>query len=263
MRKKVHIGTSVYYRVLVLTTAVILVFYGIGLYLNGRGRANVIRDLERSIQSESEYIIEEMERELNNLVQMQQEYLSDSLLLRLVITHDVMSDYQRTEAIRNLFDQLARIKRFSPLIDTAFSYLPQMDVYFTAGRPVIDEMDPELKRRMMDFIFQEDGQIFEYENQLIMPNCFPYRRKRDVLGVIGLTFSPETILQRMAGMRNAEDSRIALLRGDGSAFALMAGAEALLNSLPGQDILDKPMMLISGGVNYMAVEREIGLLGLR
>lgn len=263
MHKKVHIQTSVYYRVLVLTTVVIVVFYGIGLYLNSLGRKNVIRDLERSIYSESNYIVEEMEREVSNLIQMGQEYLSDSLHLRLVITHDVMSDYQRTEAVRSLFTQLGRIKRFSPLVDTAFSYLPPMDMYFTATRPVLDEMDAGLKESMLTFLFEESGQVFEYDDKLILPNCFPHRGKKDVLAVIGIVFSPETILSRMSGMRNAPDNRIVLLREDDSVYAEMAGASDLLRDLPKRDIQTYPAMFVSGGVNYMAVEQEIALLNLR
>lgn len=263
MRAKIHIRTSVYFRVLVLTTVVILVFYAIGLYLNSLGRNNVTRDLERSILSESSYMVEEMERELVNLVQMEQEYLSDALLLRLAITYDVMSDYRRTEAIRNLADSLARIKRFSSLTDTALSYLPQIDVCIFATSPILDSLDEALKERLLGFLLEGEGQVFEYEGRIILTNCFPYRGKAAPLCVVALTFTPDTLLARMSGMRNAPENQIALLRADGSVYAGMPDAFRLLSDLPISGIQYQPAMFVSKGIHYMAMERPIEMLGLR
>lgn len=264
MHNSVRPRQSVFYRVLLLTVLVMLVFYAIGLYLNNLGIRNVQQDLARSAGAEASYIAKEIERELQNLIVMEQEFLSDPLLLRMSIAYGVMSDYQRTDAIRTLSDQLARIKRFSTLVDQAKAHFPQMNRTLSSTTPIFLEMDEVVTDLLMHTMFVERQQVTEVDGQLVLTRCFPNRRSEDTLCVIALTLTPQALVSRLRNMRASPDNALILLREDGSVFAGMNGAEALLETAQASGaVAAAPRSFVSGGVEYMSIEQAIPLLGLR
>ena len=135
---------SVFVHLLVITLTAVLIFYAIGLYLNFMGINNVRSDLQSAMDAEAQYLAGELHRELENLVVFQQELASESSLLRYTYAHSILSDYQRVENIRNISNQLMRIKRFSSTVETARVHLPRLGRCITADQTFYHDLDQEL-----------------------------------------------------------------------------------------------------------------------
>jgi hypothetical protein len=136
--KGFRLRKSVYNRLLLMTILVIIIFYGVGIYLNTLGIQYVNFDLRRAADAQTDFIVQSMELELNALLTSAQELAGDQNLLRFVISNQILSDYQRTEYIKALSNDLMRIRRFGTLTDTIQILLPGINGTISPTDPIFN-----------------------------------------------------------------------------------------------------------------------------
>lgn len=242
MKQPLSLKRSAFIRLLVITIAVVLLFYAIGLYINFMGTENVHADLQSAIDSETGYIAGEVEREVGSLMVFLQELASDSQLLRYAIAHDILSDYQRVQHVRGISDQLLRIKRFSPMVETARVCLPELGVVIASGKVIYDELEPGAWEQAMRRRDRRVFDVLEQDNSIFLL-CTRYEGAQPQI-VVELGLSTQLLMARLSVMRSGDGMSTALLRADGSLFA---GDDAAQRR-------DEP--------GYLVSEAEIPALGL-
>ena len=252
MRKQpLSLKRSVFIRLLGITVAAVLLFYAIGLYINFMGTENVREDLQSAMDTEVQYIAGEIEREIANLLVFQQELASDNHLLRYVIAYDILSDYQRVEYVGSISDQLLRITRFSPVVETAKVYLPLRGVTIAADRPIYDNLVPGAWELVPSMDEQRVWNIFEWDNQIALMYA-KYDRDQPLF-IIEVGLSTEKLIQRLSIMRGNDRVATVLLRQDRTMLAVDAQGDA---------IAAEGVLTEGDSPEYMISEAEIPTLGL-
>lgn len=132
---------KVFNRLLVITVIVVLAFYCVALFLNLRGIDTLKRDLQRSAELEMSHLASEVNMEVSALFTSCQELASDTDLTRYAIASETYTPWERVDKITQLSGQLLRIKRFSPLVETAEILLPNLNRVVVTDRTIYDTMD--------------------------------------------------------------------------------------------------------------------------
>ncbi len=231
--KGFRLRKSVYNRLLLMTVLVIVIFYGVGIYLNTLGIQYVDFDLRRSVDAETGFIVQSLELELNALLTSAQELAGDQNLLRFVISNQILSDYQRTEYIKSLSNHLMRIRRFSTLADTAQILLPGMNGTISPTDPIFNDLDIRLYGRLASAPSSSSLQ-----SSVVMYNGSCYLTLQRALSgqtafLIALGIAPEDALSGILMMSGDEATQFALLNEDGSIFAATGSAAQLLKEKAG------------------------------
>ncbi len=256
MRKQpLSLKRSAFVRLLAITFAAVLLFYGIGLYLNFMGVQNVRGGLLDAMEAEAQYIAGELERETTNLQVFLQELASESSLLRYAFAHSALSDYQRVEHMKSIANQLLRIKRVSSLVETASVHLPGVGKTISA-----DDTDGTLSREAWEQFsrYTEILPLHEQEWNHQIHVLYTKWERQKPLFIIALGISPTRLLSRLALMRSSDTAAMLFIREDGSLFAETEGASEL-----NQCFLDGQREYTYQGVSYFMTEAEIPSLNLK
>jgi|GEM_PF-459341 len=223
-----QIRKSVYYPLLMSTIAVVIVFYGVGIYLNTLGISYVDQDLQRSVDAEASYVVQSLEQEVSALLTTAQELAGDQTLLRFVISYDILTDYQRTEYIRKISNDLMRIKRFSPLISEAQVYLPGIGRTISSNDPIYVTLDTTvfaaLETEQSIMLLKSSMQHYDGYAYLTLQKSF----SGDVAFLIALSINPEDAISDIHLLRITDDAKFALTDMNGNLFAATESAAALI-----------------------------------
>lgn len=255
-QQPISLKRSVFIRLLVITVAFVLLFYTIGLYLNSMAVRNVRDGLQVALDKEAQYIAGELERELNNLIVFQQELASDTDLQRYSITHSVLSSYQRIEYIKLISNQLWRITRFSPLVETARVHLKQLDRTIAADRDVYSELDESAWARFSMYAGVSPFHVDEWNGQLYL--LYTKTERKEPSYIIEVGISPQRLLSRLSSMRSTNAMAMLLVHDDGSPFT--ATPEAL--ELTGR-LLRKGDKYLADDAEYLVSSAELPLLSMK
>ena len=222
MRKQpLSLKRSAFVRLLVITFAAVLLFYAIGMYLNFMGINKVREDLQAAMDTEARYIAGEIEREVENLTVFQQELASDDQLLRYTIAHGILSDYQRVEHIKSISNQLLRIKRFSPLVETAMVHLPVLYKTIAADKTIYDSLHLDAWEQFSRYRGKVPIHTLEWNGQMYL--LYNRRERKEPLYIIEIGISSEKLMSRLAEMSSNQDTAMLLLREDETVFASTEG----------------------------------------
>ncbi len=247
-----QIRKSVYYPLLLSTIAVVMVFYGVGIYLNTLGISYVTQDLQRSADAEATYVVQSMEQEIDALLTTAQELAGDQTLLRFVISYDVLTDYQRTDYIRKISNDLMRIKRFSPLISEALVYLPGIGRTISSNDPIYIALDETALTAL-----QTDQSMTLLKSSMQYYNNYAYLTLQksfsgDIAFLIALSIAPADAVSEIRLLRSTNDAQFALTDMEGELFAATETAAALMTAQR-----DTNGFLTLGNEQYIALRRSI------
>ena len=253
--KGFRLHRSVYIRLLVLTVLAMLIFYAMGVFLNYMGTVNAERSLKDMAHAKLQYAALETDRSLTNLIMYEQEIGADEQLLRFAMAGDLMSDYQRTVAIRDLSDELFRMRRMSPLVDDAKILLPDMGKMITAEQTIYDDMPPG------------DFALLDAARALPQAACLTdaqglhlmFRRgmgAQNAVVCVGVRY--DALLGRIREMLDADDACVILLSEDG---ATVASTKADMPICPAA--ADGPQFMKVGGEEYVYAEMPMTMANLR
>ena len=247
-----RIRKSVYYPLLLSTIAVVMIFYGVGIYLNTLGINYVNQDLQRSVDAEATYVVQSIEQEINALLTTAQELAGEQTLLRFVISYDVLSDYQRTDYIRQISNDLLRIKRFSPLINEALVYLPGIQRTISSNDPIYITLDETTLAAL-----QTEQNMTLLKSSMQYRNGFAYLTLQksfsgSVTFLIALSIEPADAVSEIRLLRSADDAQFALTDMQGNLFAATETASILITAQR-----DTNGFLTLGDEQYIAMRRSI------
>ncbi|MFH1880833.1 MAG: histidine kinase [Bacillota bacterium] len=247
-----QIRKSVYYPLLLSTITVVMVFYAVGIYLNTLGINYVNQDLQRSVDAEASYIVQSLEQEISALLTTAQELAGEQTLLRFVISYDILTDYQRTESIRQISNDLLRVKRFSPFISEALVYLPGIGRTISSTDPIYNTLDEDafaaLETDLNMTLLKIGLHYYSGYAYLTLQKSF----SGNVAFLIALRIAPDDALNGIRLMRSAEDAQFALTDTDGRLFVSTETASALMDA-----VQDRNEFLYQGNEQFIASQRSI------
>ena len=225
---------SVFFRMLLITLAAVLVFYFMGLTINQIGIRNVRRDMQTALQTGTEYAASQLNQEIETLKFFMLEMLSDKQLLRYAISHEILSDWERVSYIRTLSSQEYQIKRSSSLLNSALIMFPEI------GKAITTEQQTQyvdLDRELWQTLFSrtERGKVCmtEWNGQLWL--MLPRYDGAKPMFMIAFSVTPDALSARLAELTNDQMRILTLLRDDGSILASCG-------SLPAGDVKSRDLL---------------------
>ena len=234
---------------MIITIAVVLLFYAIGIYLNTSGMKRVGKELQQQFDIGIAYMSKEIERDIKNLIIFEHELVNDQELLRYVIAYDILSDYQRIESIDTLSDQMYRIKRFSPMVESACILLPDLEHSIVTEKTTYIPLDPAMWEAFIDISDGMRMAVGEWQGMLWL--IYTRFDGNNPFYITAIGISPESIISRMKEMRSSDEIDIILLRKDGSTLISTLSDDELQESA---EDCEK---------NCQSSEAEIPSLGIR
>ena len=216
---------SAFLRLVAITFAAVLIFYVIGVYINALGIRNVRQDMARALESDTEYIAEELRSDFDTLSFFMIELMSDKQLMRYVIASDIMQDYERLTYIKALSAQEYMIKRASPLAEQVQVMLPNQGRTIITDQTLYLDLDYEAWENLIAGTEKNRVTTVEWNGRLWL--LLPRYEGDRPLFMIAISILPETLMQRLMEIGNERIDGMQLLRQDGTPLAVGGDGEAL------------------------------------
>lgn len=103
-------------KILVAFTALILPLYVVLFFTHGSSIDAVTSLIERSVEDRANYFIATMDREIQRILGLQVEYIVDRDVQSLATGPQVLSDFQRIQAVLNIQRRLTLVRKSSPYV---------------------------------------------------------------------------------------------------------------------------------------------------
>lgn len=216
---------SAFLRLVAITFAAVLIFYVIGVYINALGIRNVRQDMARALESDTEYIAEELQSDFDTLSFFMIELMSDKQLMRYVIASDIMQDYERLTYIKALSAQEYMIKRASPLAEQVQVMLPNQGRTIITDQTLYLDLDYEAWENLIAGTEKNRVTTVEWNGRLWL--LLPRYEGDRPLFMIAISILPEALMQRLMEIGNERIDGMLLLRQDGTPLAAGGDGEEL------------------------------------
>ncbi len=123
-KKRRSIGISIYYKIF-LALFLLLAFFSVVLIIyNVIAVKNVRDEITKSEYSKLEYFSAEFEDEVSRILETQKEYLNDGDLQMLSVASATMSNYEKQDAMKDVYEKLSVLKSSSSLISEVRVHIP-------------------------------------------------------------------------------------------------------------------------------------------
>ncbi len=239
---------SAFLKLLLITIAAVLLFYGIGLSFNAVGIRNVRSDMQRTLNMRTDYLAGQIDQDFDNLNFFALELMSYKELLRFALTNRIMDDYQRMACIRSIAAEEYMIKRSSSLVQEVRILLPGLKRTIVTDKTEYSTLDEEMFAALLDRAEKGRVRVAEWDNCFWM--LLPRYDRREPLFLIAIAISPDTLLQRMSVIASDGVDGVLLLRKDGSEAGTYSEAEGLRDAF------------LSGDNNILTAEADLRWTGL-
>lgn len=123
--------TRIYPKLLVSFIIIVAPMYCLSLKMNEYGEKNVREKTEHSISSRVNFYIRLLENDITRYIAMQEEYVNDRTLRKLIYTEPILSEVERYEVINEIHNQLSRTVHTSPYVRGAGIYLPSSNKWIS------------------------------------------------------------------------------------------------------------------------------------
>ena len=222
---------SVFLRMLLITLAAVLVFYFMGLTINRIGIRNVRDDMQAALQTYTEYVSDQFDREIERLKFFMLEMLSDKQLLRFAISYEILTDWERLSYVKTLSSQEYQIKRSSDLVDSVLIMFPSFGKTITTEQTQYIGMDEETWQKLFPMTERGKVSMTEWNSQLWL--LLPRYDGNKPMFMVAFSISPDALSAWLAGLANEQTRDLALLREDGSVLASCGeGQDIHLSRIP-------------------------------
>lgn len=195
-KRRTSLRKSVFVRLLAITIAAVLIFYGIGVVINSMGIRNVQTQLVSQANADALYMAGELNSDIETLIFFCRELCNDKSLMKYTLLYDSLSAYQRMVLVNDLFGKGYEVRRFSPIAENLKIMLPLRNKCITAGVDSIETLDSaewndlfRHSRHGTASVIEQDGSLW-----LTMLRVVRYQP----LVMIALEISSERLLTRLA-----------------------------------------------------------------
>ncbi|MBB3128227.1 two-component system sensor histidine kinase YesM [Paenibacillus rhizosphaerae] len=159
----------IYPKLLVSFIIIVAPMYYLSLKMNEYGEKNVRKKTEHSISSRVNFYIRLLENDFTRYIAMQEEYVNDRTLRKLIYTEPIMSEVERYEVIDEIHNQLSRTVHTSPYIRGAGIYLPSTNKWISDSEAAIYADIPKEQYNAMKSIKDRFENPFVYwQNRLFL-----------------------------------------------------------------------------------------------
>lgn len=213
-KKRTSLRKRVFVRLLVITVAAVLMFYGIGMEINARGVRNFYAQLVRQADADAAYMAGELQRDLETLSFFCREVCNDKSLMKYVLLYDSLSDYQRMVLVKDLFGKGYEVRRFSPIADNLMIMLPMRGKCITAGVDSIETLDPEEWNDLFRLSSTGTPGVVEWNGSLWL-TVLRIERYQPLM-LVALEISTDRLYTRLGDIAASRTDAVLLLREDGT-----------------------------------------------
>lgn len=140
--KRKKIRSSIFIKLLIGLLLVIIPLYLLGLFINISGAKDIEQKILKSTKQQVYNYLDSLEKEVERIIKVQREYLNDSNILKLSITAEIMSDYERIQCMLRIMSQMNIIKTLSPYVENVNVHIPLIDRTISMNRG-LDYLDIE------------------------------------------------------------------------------------------------------------------------
>lgn len=112
-KRRTSLRKSVLIRLLVITLAAVLMFYGIGMVINATGIRNVHTQLVNQANADAVYMAGELNSDIETLSFFCRELCNGKPLMKHVLLYASLSAYQRMVLVNDLFGKGYEVRRLS------------------------------------------------------------------------------------------------------------------------------------------------------
>ncbi|MFM9328198.1 sensor histidine kinase [Paenibacillus mesotrionivorans] len=217
---KAHIqklSLSIFPKIIMMFLLLLLPLYTAGLLVNQKGENNVRREIAGSVQARVQYFNRSLEREIERMVQLQQQYVNDKNLLDLSVSSSILSDFQKSQAINALYDNLLLLKSSSPYVQSVSVHLSTMGKTITTQGYVLP-----LEEEKFDFLklsaSQSSGPLIIWSNRLFLRSVYPDRvydagQSRNPLYILEIELSSSEVKEELEHILEPNNGAV-LLQND-------------------------------------------------
>jgi two-component system sensor histidine kinase YesM len=168
-------GTRIYiplfYKMIGLFLVTAIPIYIISLLMNQAGSNSVKQEITGSQMAQVNYYMRALEVEINRITHLQQVYINDVPLQQLSVEAEILSDYEKKEAVDSLQRQLQIIKASSPYIYNVSAYIPLVDSTISTAS-YYSELDWAEFHRLLDGANKEHPFIYD-QGRLFVVLVYP------------------------------------------------------------------------------------------
>ncbi|RAV23093.1 sensor histidine kinase [Paenibacillus contaminans] len=146
--------------------------FGLSLTLNELGKKEVQQQLNTTMASQIHYYFLSLEKEIEQIVRVQEEMVNDEDLQKLTGLLTILSHYEKMKALNELANKLKKIKESSQYIQNVSLFIPAVqDVITTSG-------DIPVTREQMESIslagFNKGFPLIYWNDRLFLSVNFPH-----------------------------------------------------------------------------------------
>ncbi|MDF2925167.1 MAG: hypothetical protein K0R57_4081 [Paenibacillaceae bacterium] len=126
-RLKRIVTSSIYLKIFSALLAIVLCFYSISMFMNLVGEE---KNREQVISFEAAklaYFVDSFENEVSQIIQLQKECIYDNNIQMLTLAYERMNDYEKSSAIKALYEKLSVMKIASTYISSVKVHFPVLE----------------------------------------------------------------------------------------------------------------------------------------
>jgi len=164
--------SSIFTRFIIIFLVFITPVYILGLSIYSWGLRMIEDEIIFSMTSQLEYFVNSLELEVKRLKALQYECLYDENLLFLANASQIMSDFEKTQALNRLQHRLDIMKNSSMYIKDVYAYIPSIQRTISAMNGVTEEFSQlvQISNIKPD---DSDSQIIYWKNKMFLSVRFP------------------------------------------------------------------------------------------
>lgn len=170
--KKRSVSISIYYKIFIAFFLLLTFFSIILVVYNVIAIKNIQTEITKSEYSKLKYFSNEFEDEVLRILKTQKEYLNDRDLLMLSIASETMSNYERQNAMKDVYEKLSVLQSSSSLINEVRVHIPAVQKTLSTDKGI---MDINLKEfvDLSKYNSFKGSPIIKYEDEFYLSIVYP------------------------------------------------------------------------------------------
>ncbi|MFC5405359.1 sensor histidine kinase [Cohnella soli] len=152
---------------------VITPLYGLNLMMNKEGALSVNKEISKSMASQTDFYLSSLETEISRTVSLQKELINQKNLVRLSAVGDAMTDYERSQAILTVLNQMNVIRSTGSFIQSVSVYIPIIRRTLTTGSSPIDSLSEEDFEILFQSSMKSDSPIIQWKEGMLSTVVYP------------------------------------------------------------------------------------------
>ncbi|OUS67862.1 hypothetical protein B1748_35385 [Paenibacillus sp. MY03] len=189
--------SSIFVKLLLTFVAVLMPLYVITLVINHKGAQSIRNEVSQSISGRNAFYLSMLENEIERVQRILPEYVADKELMALSTNGNIISDYEKVEAIQAVQQRISLIKYNSIYIEEVRAYVPLLERTILSSKydTKVDNAELEaLKLRANTF----NRPLIYWDNRIFISMQYPAIAQREPLFVVGVEISVKRLMQALS-----------------------------------------------------------------